>query len=131
MDRITDHLFILEWEWVVKDFWGTYSELKEQENMEKLKDGKIEKWASRKEQLKEMTDSVETKKKLSYMERRELDILAKEIHELEKQRDEINAIFQRADIAYDDIRLLSEELGKIVRQLEQKEYRWFELSARE
>jgi len=28
---------------VVKDFWGTYSELKEQENMEKLKDGKIEK----------------------------------------------------------------------------------------
>lgn len=131
MDRITDHLFILEWEGVVKDFWGTYSELKEQENMEKLKNGNMEKWASRKEQLKEMNDSTETKKKLSYMEKRELDILAKEIHELEKQRDEINTIFQRADIAYDDIRLLSEELGKIVRQLEQKEYRWFELSARE
>jgi ATP-binding cassette subfamily F protein uup len=78
-----------------------------------------------------MTDSAETKKKLSYMEKRELDILAKEIHELENQRDEINRIFQRTDIAYDDIRLLSEELGKIVRQLEQKEYRWFELSARE
>jgi len=65
------------------------------------------------------------------MEKRELDILAKEIHELEKKRDEINRIFERTDIPYDDIRLLSEELGKIVRLLEQKEYRWFELSARE
>jgi len=27
----------------VKDFWGTYSELKEQENMEKLKNGNMEK----------------------------------------------------------------------------------------
>jgi len=65
------------------------------------------------------------------MERRELDILSKDIHELEKKRDEINRIFERTDIPYDDIRVLSEELGNIVRQLEQKEYRRFELSARE
>ena len=30
MDKITDHLFIFEGEGVVKDFWGTYSEYKEQ-----------------------------------------------------------------------------------------------------
>ncbi len=28
MDKITDHLFILEGDGVVKDFWGTYSEYK-------------------------------------------------------------------------------------------------------
>jgi len=65
------------------------------------------------------------------MEKRELDQLTKDIQLLEKKRDEINRIFNRADIPYDDIRLLSEELGGIIRQLEQKEYRRFELSARE
>lgn len=71
------------------------------------------------------------KKKLSYMEKRELDLLTKDIIELEKKKDEISRIFDKKDIPYDDIRLLSEELGLIIRQLEQKEYRWFELSSRE
>ena len=71
------------------------------------------------------------KKKLSYMEKRELDLLTKDIVELEKKKDEINRIFDNKDIPYDDIRLLSEELGLIIRQLEQKEYRWLELSSRE
>jgi len=44
------------------------------------------------------------------MEKRELDQLTKDIQLLEKKRDEINRIFNRADIPYDDIRLLSEEL---------------------
>ena len=140
MDRITDHLFILEWDGVVKDFWGTYSEYKLAIEDWKKWSGDANKPTPNPLSTKvgslnragnKPIEAEETKKKLSYMERRELDILAKEIHELEKQRDEINNIFQRADIAYDDIRLLSEELGKIVRLLEQKEYRWFELSARE
>jgi hypothetical protein len=50
---------------------------------------------------------------------------------LEKERDEINDIFDHKDIPYDDIKILSEALWKILRQLEQKEYRWFELSSRE
>jgi uncharacterized protein YerC len=65
------------------------------------------------------------------MERRELDQLSKDIHTLEKERDEINRIFDHKDVPYDDIRALSEALGVILRQLEQKEYRRFELSARE
>jgi hypothetical protein len=50
---------------------------------------------------------------------------------LEKERDEINRIFDQKDVAYDDIKALSESLWIILRQLEQKEYRWFELIARE
>jgi len=44
------------------------------------------------------------------MEKRELDQLIKDIHVLEKKRDEINRLFERSDIPYDDIRTLSEEL---------------------
>jgi hypothetical protein len=44
------------------------------------------------------------------MEKRELDQLAKDIQNLEKERDEINSIFNHKDIPYDDIRTLSEAL---------------------
>jgi hypothetical protein len=44
------------------------------------------------------------------MEKRELEQLTKDIQTLEKNRDDINRIFDRKDIPYDDIRLLSEEL---------------------
>ncbi|MCX6825389.1 MAG: ABC-F family ATP-binding cassette domain-containing protein [candidate division SR1 bacterium] len=129
MDKITDHLFIFEGEGAVKDFWGTYSEYKEQgtQNTKKEIGGK------NKEEIREEKDekNIEGKNKLSYAEKRELDQLAKDIHVLEKERDEINAIFNHKDVAYDDIKALSDALGIILRQLEQKEYRWFELSARE
>ena len=129
MDKITDHLFIFEGDGIVKDYRWTYSEYKEE--LTEKSDKKSEKSESRISVVEDGDDSVSIKKKLSYMERRELDILSKDIHELEKKRDEINRIFERTDIPYDDIRVLSEELGNIVRQLEQKEYRRFELSARE
>lgn len=122
----------------MKDFRGTYSEYKdEKEKNEKNKPTPNPSFAQQSripsglKEGKSTSDEVDEKKRLSYMEKRELDQLTKDIQLLEKKRDEINRIFDRADIPYDDIRLLSEELGGIIRQLEQKEYRWFELSARE
>lgn len=44
------------------------------------------------------------------MEKRELDQLIKDIHLLEKERDEIAHIFDQKDVAYDDIKALSEAL---------------------
>lgn len=44
------------------------------------------------------------------MERRELDQLTKDIIALEKERDEINRIFDQKDVPYDDIKDLSEAL---------------------
>ena len=128
MDKITDHLFIFEWDGVVEDFWWTYSEYKEQWSKAKtqIKDDKHVDNEVEKEESQDIS-----KKKLSYMEKRELDQLVKEIAVLEKERDEINEIFNHKDVPYDDIKTLSEALWEILRQLEQKEYRWFELSERE
>jgi len=44
------------------------------------------------------------------MEKRELDQLTKDIIALEKERDEISRIFDQTDVAYDDIKALSESL---------------------
>ncbi len=131
MDKITDHLFIFEGEWAVKDFRGTYSEYKSAEMMAGGKMEKTKPQESLSLQPETWNLEPETKNKLSYMEKRELDQLTKDIVALEKERDEISRIFDQKDVAYDDIKALSESLWIILRQLEQKEYRWFELSARE
>lgn len=132
MDRITDHLFIFEGNGIVKDYWGTYSEYKTEKETIDKDPRSSEKLSSRlEEQDQDNIIAESNKKKLSYMEKRELDQLTKDIQTLEKERDHINRIFDRKDIPYDDIRVLSEELGGILRQLEQKEYRRFELSERE
>lgn len=64
------------------------------------------------------------------MEKRELDQLMKDILLLEERKDEINVLINNTSTSYADIRTLSEEIGRILRQLEQKEARWFELSDR-
>jgi len=129
MDKITDHLFIFEGDGVVKDFWGTYSEYKELG----IRNGGLGTRDKEQEMVNngQWTRDGEDKKKLSYMEKRELDQLTKDILALEKERDEISRIFDQKDVAYDDIKELSVALWIIIRQLEQKEYRRFELSARE
>lgn len=58
----------------------------------------------------DVSDEDSDKKKLSYMEKRELDQLTKDIVALEKERDEISRIFDQTDVAYDDIKALSESL---------------------
>jgi ATP-binding cassette subfamily F protein uup len=132
MDKITDHLFIFEGDGVVKDFWWTYSEYKDGKEDEKWKNKTTASPSSDKDDVVcSEEDQDSSKKKLSYSEKRELDQLTRDIHVLEKERDEINRIFEQKDVAYDDIKDLSDALWVILRQLEQKEYRWFELSSRE
>jgi len=131
MDKITDHLFIFEGDGIVKDFWGTYSEYKLAVESWKLKVESSKKEISLWVITNDKEEDNTTKKTLSYIEKRELDQLTKDIAALEKERDEINRIFDQKDVAYDDIKALSESLWIILRQLEQKEYRWFELSSRE
>jgi len=123
MDRITDHLFVFEGDGVVNDYWGRYSEYM-QEKKELVKKKKKSKSQAQKV---ESDDTSVVKKKLSYMQKRELDLLMKDLLELEERKDEINMLLSNKDMHYDDIKKLSEELGKIIRLVEQKEYRWFEL----
>ena len=129
MNKLTDHLFIFEGNGVVKDFWWTYEEYK---NVETLKSGKVKPNPSSFPHFPNGTSDKKHEEKswLSHMEKRELDQLIKDIQSLEKERDEINHIFEQKDVAYDDIKELSVALWIILRQLEQKEYRWFELSSR-
>lgn len=125
MDRLVDHLFVFEWEGVINDFRGTYSEWKNDQDTKKtekkpesIQDHNLD---------QNSNTSTEKPKKLSYQEERELEKLIKDLELLEEEKEQINRIFNNKDLPYDEIALLSEHLGNIIKQIEQKESRRFEL----
>lgn len=124
MDRLVDHLFIFEGNWAIQDFRGTYSERKNQQEADK-KEKKSD--SSKDHSQTQISPPPWPKSKLSYQEERELQQLIKDLEELENEKAEINRIFENKDLPYDEIALLSEHLGSILKQIEQKEYRRFEL----
>lgn len=126
MDRIVDHLFIFEGEGQITDFRGTYSEWKNDLDNKKDKKSDSEKVQSL-TQISASSDQETKKQKLSYQEERELSQLIKDLEALEEEKSQINRIFDNKDLPYDEIALLSEHLGTILKQIEQKEARRFEL----
>ena len=125
-DRIVDHLFIFEGEGQITDFRGTYSEWKNDQDNKKDKKSDSEKVQSL-TQISASSDQETKKQKLSYQEERELNQLIKDLEALEEEKSQINRIFDNKDLPYDEIALLSEHLGTILKQIEQKEARRFEL----
>lgn len=126
MDRLVDHLFVFEGEGKITDFRGTYSEWKNNQDNKKDKKSDSEKVQSL-TQISTSSDQETKKQKLSYQEERELSQLIKDLEALEEEKSQINRIFDNKDLPYDEIALLSEHLGTILKQIEQKEARRFEL----
>jgi len=122
MDRLVDHLFVFEGEGVVRDFPGNYSlyrnSLKETETKEATI--KVEKPIAVIEQP--------AKKKLSYKEQREFELLEKDIKALEKERREIYSLYNKEGLPYEEVQKLTERISILTNEIDGKELRWLELS---
>ncbi|NJN35114.1 MAG: ABC-F family ATP-binding cassette domain-containing protein [Saprospiraceae bacterium] len=120
MDKLVDHLFILEGEGKIKDHNGNYTEYREQKKMEQRATPSVS-GASK----SGLTDT----RKANDSERKELKRVEKDIEKLEMRKRDIEARFNDVNsLKNDDITKLSAELQTIQNDLEIKELRWLELS---
>ena len=126
LDKMADHLFVLEGMGKVKDFNGTYREyrayLKEQE-INKKKDEKQNTVPEKK-----VIELNEEKKKLSFKEQKELDEIGKRIPKLEKEKEAINQLFLNPNLDAAEIKENSQKLANLINELDTLELRWLELS---
>ena len=135
MDRLVDHLFVFEGNGEIRDFPGNYTQYrlwkKEQEKLQ------VADYQSPGEE--ELSDIINqqhatsdlqpaTRKKASFKEKREFELLEKEIAELETERQQIQNQLSDADAPYERLNLLSKRIGEISNLLNEKEMRWLELS---
>ncbi|MBS4028318.1 MAG: ABC-F family ATP-binding cassette domain-containing protein [Ignavibacteriales bacterium] len=126
MDKLVDHLFVFEGDGVVKDFIGNYSEYRasviEQEQAEK----KEIKNAAEKTQQENVLPKK--KAKLSFKQKFELDGLEKELALLEQEKKELNEKLYDGNANHNQLHDWSEQLTEVMKILDEKSLRWFELS---
>ncbi len=123
MDKIVDHLFVFRGNGEIEDFPGNYSDFRAYEDsVEPVKDDSPKEKSNWKEQ--------QVKQGLSFIEQKEFQKIEREIKDLEHQKKQIEQEFSDGKVAENEIETKANELQKIIKTLEQKEERWFELSAK-
>lgn len=124
MDKIADHLFVMNGDGTVNDILGNYSAYREFKK-EKLSQ---EKKSVKKEKAPQETKISSEKKKLSFKEKYEFEQLEGEIEALEARKNELSEKLNDSTLPYEEIEKISEELSKLVPELDEKSERWLELS---
>ena len=130
MDKIVDHLFVFEGEGTITDFPGNYTVYRnkvEEEEQQKAKE-EAKKKAEAKSEAAAKPSQPQTKKKLSYNEKREFEQLENEIPELEEQIGELEELLNSGNLNHDELYKKSLQLDDMKSQLDEKELRWLELS---
>jgi ATP-binding cassette subfamily F protein uup len=124
MDRLVDHLFVFEGEGEVRDFPGNYSQYREWQKEKEI--AALEE--KKPEPSKQAHASNTQKKKLSYKDQREFEMLEKELANLEIEKKEISEKLSSANLPFEELQKLSERIVEISGLIDQKELRWLELS---
>lgn len=136
LDKLVDHLFIFCGDGVVKDFVGSYSEYREyikEYEAEQRSQARAEEKAAREKAAKETAKTAEPvsqpkKKKLTYKEQRELEQLEKDLEALAAEKAELEEQLGSGTLPYERLQAVSERIGQIMEQTDEKEMRWLELN---
>lgn len=126
MDKLVDHLLVFEGDGEVRDFPGNYSDYRiwlEQEDAKKA-----EATQAIKTEKAQAPTPAPTKKKVSFKEKREFELLEKELEELNKEKASITEKLSTGDLPFDELQKSSERIAEISILLDEKELRWLELS---
>jgi ATP-binding cassette subfamily F protein uup len=126
MDRIVDHLFVFEGNGVIRDFPGNYAEYREEQASKEIDTDKIKSQIISTKEIE--TKPTAEKRKPSFNEKREFDLLEKEIKELNNEKSTITIKLSDSTLEYIEIEKLSTRFKDISSMLDEKELRWLELS---
>lgn len=123
MDRLVDHVFVLDGQGGVKDIHGNYTDYRSMfDAIPVVKEEKKQVTT-----VKEVQEPVVKKKnKLSYKEQKELEQLEADIERLEKRKKELVDIMN-GGISHDEMKRYADEFKFAENMLDEKSMRWLEL----
>ena len=126
MDRLVDHLFVFEGNGVIRDFPGNYSQYREamaNNRLPIMETPKNEKISN-----DQPSAANPQKKQLSFKEKREFELLEKELADMTKEKEIVTQKLNNGNTPFEELQQLSLRIGEITRLLDEKELRWLELS---
>ena len=124
MDKIVDHLFVFRGNGEIENFPGNYSDFRAYEDSADV--------AQKEENKAEKKDWKQNNPtgNLTFNEQKEYQKIEREIKDLEIEKIKIEKLFSDGKVAEADIEKKANELQSIINKMDQKEERWFELSAK-
>lgn len=123
MDKIVDHILVFKGEGVIDDFPGNYTQYRQYSALQSKEEAKAD--ASVKEKKSYRNDS---RRRMSYKEKREFEQLEKDIASLEQQQHEIEEALCSGTLSVEELTEKSRLLPKLKEEIDEKSMRWLELS---
>ncbi|NQY29492.1 MAG: ABC-F family ATP-binding cassette domain-containing protein [Flavobacteriaceae bacterium] len=123
MDKVVDHLFIFRGEGIIEDFPGNYSDFRSYEDSA----SPVAKNVAKKEKI---SWKKETKVQLSFNEQKEYNRLEKDIQKIEKEKTALENSFATKEYTPEEIQEVTKKIKQLGDAMDEKEMRWFELSAK-
>lgn len=125
MDKVVDHLLVFKGQGEIKDFPGNYTQYREWQALQPkdtVADQKPAKVSV------DTRSERETKRKMSFKEKREFEQLEKDIATLEDEKKQIEDALSSGTLSVEEITQMSKRLPLLNDELDEKSMRWLELS---
>jgi len=123
MDKVVDHILVFKGEGMIDDFPGNYTQYRQYSALQSKEEAKAD--ASVKEKKSYRNDS---RRRMSYKEKREFEQLEKDIASLEQQQHEIEVALCSGTLSVEELTEKSRMLPKLKEEIDEKSMRWLELS---
>lgn len=130
MDKVVDHLLVFKGEGEIQDFPGNYTQFRDFQKM-KSKEEEQQKPTKNSsptanEQKKDYRNN--TKRKMSFKEKREYEQLSDKIAQLEKEKQQLEEELCSGNLSVDELTEKSKRLPILKDELDELELRWLELA---
>lgn len=123
MDKVVDHLLVFKGQGDIKDFPGNYSQYREWQSLQPVQSAKT----AETENVKKDYHN-DTRRRMTYKEKREFEQLEKEIAALEEEQRTIEEALCSGTLSVDELTEKSKRLPQLKDELDEKSMRWLELS---
>ncbi len=127
MDKVVDHVFEFREEGKIKDFPGNYTQLREKQK-EEDRPGEAAKQI--RSEIPAPNVIKEKKPGMTFKEKKEFEMLSSEIRKLEEEKKSIEEKMSSGKLNPDELYALSIRHGEVSDSLDEREFRWLELSER-
>ena len=124
MDRVVDHIFVFEGDGKVKDFPGNYTQYRLSEAEKVISTSKD----NNKPTVKPKQNNSTAARKLTFKEKQELQTLEQELPALEEEKATLEQQLSGVQLDALTIQQVSTRYEEVKRLLDEKEFRWLELS---
>jgi ATP-binding cassette subfamily F protein uup len=126
LDKLVDHIFVFEGDGKISDFTGCYSEYRLEKGEIPETDKPVSTLPKSPKPIP-VRENTRERKKLSFKEKQEFELLEKDIAGLETEKSTLESLLNSGENDYEKLQSVSSRIAEIINLLDEKVIRWLEL----